>query len=166
MRSQYFIPILIFFPLLLIQTTIMPFIQISGVVPDLILILLVFYSINNNQIYGTVLGFIFGFLFDIIAGILLGSGMISKTIAGFTAGYFSSETKRDVYLRSFSFSLIVLLCSFIDSILYSFFSASISAADISTNLILLFFEQGMLPGFYTAIISLIIVFFSPRRGLK
>lgn len=162
MRFSYFIPIILFFPLLLIQVTIVPLFSLNGSVPDLILIILVFYTLRNGQIYGTVLGFILGFLFDLITGGLIGSAMISKTIAGFTAGYFSKETKRDQYLNSFLFSLIVLLCAAIDSIIYSFFSS----IDLSNNILLLLFEQGLLPALYTSVISTIMLLFSPRGGLK
>lgn len=159
MRSEYIIPILIFFPVLVIQTTIIPLVSIAGVLPDLILVLLVFYAIRTGNIYGAVLGFIFGFFFDLITGSLLGSAMLSKTLVGFIAGYFSNENKRDLYLHSYPFILIVLLCSIIDSIVYAFFSDT----DIGRNFLLLFFEQGMLPGLYTSIISLIVMIFMPKR---
>ena len=162
MRSQFFIPLLLFFPLLVIQTTIIPLFAFLNAVPDLILILLIFYSILYGQIYGTILGFVFGFLFDLITGSLLGSAMLSKTIAGFIAGYFSNENKRDIYLGSYVFSLIVLLCAFVDSIIYSFFST----ADIQRNILLIFFEQGMIPGLYTAILSIMVIIFIPRRGIS
>ena len=159
MRSEYIIPVLIFFPVLVIQTTIIPLVSIAGVLPDLILVLLVFYSIKTGHIYGAVLGFIFGFFFDLITGSLLGSAMISKTLVGFIAGYFSNENKRDLYLHSYPFILIVLLCSIIDSIVYAFFSDT----DLGRNILLLFFEQGMLPGLYTSIVSLIVMIFMPKR---
>jgi rod shape-determining protein MreD len=162
MRPQYFIPLLLFFPLLVIQTTIIPLFAFLNAVPDLILILLVFYSILYGQIYGTILGFVFGFLFDLITGSLLGSAMLAKTISGFIAGYFSNENKRDIYLGSYAFSLIILLCAFVDSIVYSFFSTT----DIQRNLLLVFFEQGMIPGLYTAILSIMVIIFIPRRGIS
>src|SRR4030065_1738770 len=109
MRSQYIVSLLLFFPLLIIQTTVVPLVSINGVIPDLILILLVFYSIRYGQIYGTILGFIYGFLFDLITGSLLGSSMLSKTLTGFVAGYFSNENKRELYLRSYTFALVVFL---------------------------------------------------------
>ena len=162
MRPQFFVPLLLFFPLLVIQTTIIPLFAFLNAVPDLILILLVFYSILYGQIYGTILGFVFGFLFDLITGSLLGSAMLAKTMSGFIAGYFSNENKRDIYLGTYVFSLIVLLCAFVDSMVYSFFSS----ADIQRNLLLIFFEQGMIPGLYTAIVSILVIIFIPKRGLS
>jgi rod shape-determining protein MreD len=107
------------------------------------------------------LGFIFGFLFDIITGSLVGSSVISKTISGFTAGYFSNENKRELYLNSYAFPLIVLLCGVIDSFVYSFFSSS----NLDSNFMLHMLQQGIFPGVYTSAISIIILFFRPKRRI-
>ncbi|HKI77048.1 MAG TPA: rod shape-determining protein MreD [Ignavibacteriaceae bacterium] len=162
MRAKYYIPILLFFPVLVIQITVIPLIAINGIIPDLIIILLVFYTMRNNQIYGTVLGFIFGFLFDLLTGTLLGSSMLAKTTSGFIAGYFSNENKRENYFKSYNFALIVLLCSVLNSVIISFFSS----VDVNTNLVAMIFQLGLLPGFYTSIISLIIIIFYPRRSFS
>ncbi|MGE5437236.1 MAG: rod shape-determining protein MreD [Syntrophothermus sp.] len=161
-NSNYIFPFLLFIPLLIIQLTLVPLISIRGFVPDLILILLVFYTLQSGQIYGTVLGFIFGFLYDLVTGSLIGSMMFAKTAAGFTAGYFANENKIETYFKSYSFTLIVLLCAVIDSLLYSIFSSK----EFTFNILLLFFEQGLLPGIYTAIISFIVVFFYPKRSFS
>lgn len=158
-KSQYILSIILFFPILLIQLTVIPLLSIGSVIPDLILILLVYYSITQGQIYGTVLGFIYGFLFDIITGSLIGSTMIAKTIAGFTAGYFSSENKRDQNLIAYNFALIVLLCAVIDSTINAFFSS----VDFNTNIFLLFYQHSLLPAIYSAAISLMIMIFYPKR---
>jgi rod shape-determining protein MreD len=161
MRSEYIWSIVLFFPLLIIQTTMVPFISINGITPDLILILLVFYTIRNGQIYGTVLGFAYGFLFDIITGSLLGSTMLSKTIAGFIAGYFTNENKREIYFKTYIFVLIVLLCSIVDLIINTF----LSSIELNTSIVLLLFEQGVLPGIYTAVLSAFIILFYPKRSI-
>lgn len=158
-KSQYIYSILLFFPVLLIQITVVPLISVSAVIPDLILILLVYYSITQGQIYGSVLGFIYGLLFDIITGSLIGSTMIAKTIAGFTAGYFSSENKRDEYLISYNFALILFLCAVIDSTINAFFSS----IEFNASIFILFFEHALLPAIYTAAIGLMIMIFYPKR---
>lgn len=161
MKFNYIISILIFIPVLIIQTTVVPLVSIGEVVPDLILILLVYYSITEGQIYGTVLGFIYGLFFDLVTGSLLGSTMIAKTVAGFVAGYFSSENKVDIYLMFFNFGLIVFLAALVDQIIYSFFSAF----DISTNILMIFFQNAFLPAFYTALLSMIIIIFVPKKRI-
>ncbi len=160
-KSQYILSFVFFFPLLLIQTTIVPLLAIETVIPDLILILLVYYSITQGQIYGSALGFIYGFLFDIITGSLLGSAMIAKTVAGFTAGYFSSENKQDQNLISYNFALIVLLSSLIDSTINAFFSS----INFTSNIFLIFFQFALLPAIYTSAIALMGMIFYPKRRL-
>jgi len=161
MKIDYILAVLLFFPLLIIQTTIVPLIAINGVVPDLIIILVVFYTLKMGQMHGTILGFVYGLLFDLITGGLLGSSMLSKTITGFITGYFYNENKKDIYLKSFIFPLIVLLASTIDSFILSFFST----VDLNTSITTFFIEQGILPGIYTAVFSIIVVVFYPRRRI-
>jgi len=162
MRSEYIWSVILFFPLLIIQTTIVPLIAIRGVTPDLIMILLVFYSMRCGQIYGSVLGFSYGLLFDLITGSLLGSTMLSKTLAGFIAGYFSNENKIENYFKSYIFFLIVFLCSIVDLVIYSFFTS----LDLNTSILKLLFEQGILPGIYTSILSIFVVMFYPKRSIS
>ena len=161
MKWELITPFITFLIVLLVQLTVIPFIAIAGVIPDLILISLVYYSISRNQFYGTVLGASYGFLIDLITGSLLGSSMLSKTIAGFTAGYFSTETKKDININTYIFSLIVFICALIDSIIFSFFSAF----DVQTNIFKLLFEQALLPSLYTAMVSILFIF-SPIRRRK
>ena len=162
MRFNLLIPLLIFFPVLLFQITVVPLISINGIVPDLVLILLVFYSISYGQVYGTILGAVYGFLFDLITGSLLGSMMLSKTVVGFVAGYYSAETRREKFLNTYAFTFIVLMCAVIDSVLFSFFSA----VDFNTNIFKLFFDQAFLPALYTGVVSTIIIFFPYRRNFS
>ncbi len=156
------LPIIIFIPVLLFQITVIPLISINGIIPDLILVLLVYYSISYGQIYGTVLGALYGFLFDMITGSLLGSMMLSKTIAGFIAGYYSAETRREKFLNTYAFTFIVLLCGVLDSVIVSFFSA----VDFNTNIFKLFFDQALLPALYTTVVSAIIIVIPYRRNFN
>jgi len=161
LRTKFLLSLLFFIPVLIIQTTLVQFITWKAITPNFILILLVFYTIMNGQLYGTILGFIYGLLFDLITGGLLGSAMLSNTLAGFIAGYFSNENKRYNYVKPFNFGLIVLLCSITASIIFSIFSTF----DFRTNIITSLFEDGLLPGFYTSIVAIILMFFYPRRKL-
>ncbi|MBK7229290.1 MAG: rod shape-determining protein MreD [Ignavibacteriales bacterium] len=161
MRTQHIISFVLFFPLLLIQTTVIPLLAIDTVIPDLIIILLVYYSITQGQIYGAVLGFIYGFLIDIITGTTLGSAMIAKTLAGFTAGYFSSENKVDQYLIPYYFALIVLFASLIDSTINAFFTS----INLTGNIFTVFFQYAILPAIYTAALALTVMIFYPKRKM-
>lgn len=161
MKWELITPFITFFAVLLVQLTVVPLIAIAGVIPDLVLISLVYYSISRDQFYGTILGGTYGVFLDLITGSLLGSSMLSKTIAGFTAGYFSTETKKEINITTYIFSLIVFICALIDSIIFSFFSAF----DVQTNIFKLLFEQALLPSLYTALVSVLFIF-SPFRRRK
>ena len=161
MKWELITPFITFFAVLLIQITVIPLIAVAGVIPDLVLITLVYYSISRDQFYGTVLGASYGFFIDLITGSLLGSSMLSKTIAGFTAGYFSTETKKEINISTYIFSLIVFICALIDSIIFSFFSAF----DVQTNIFKLLFGQALLPSLYTAVVSILFIF-SPFKRRK
>jgi len=161
MKWELITPFITFFAVLLVQLTVVPLIAIAGVIPYLVLITLVYYSISRDQFYGTVLGGTYGIFLDLITGSLLGSSMLSKTIAGFTAGYFSTETKKEINIGTYIFSLIVFICALIDSIIFSFFSAF----DVQTNIFKLLFEQALLPSLYTAMVSVLFIF-SPFRRRK
>ncbi|MCZ6701495.1 MAG: rod shape-determining protein MreD [Ignavibacteria bacterium] len=159
MKWDFILPLPIFLLVLLIQITIVPLISFAGVVPDLILILLVYYSIIKGQLYGTILGASFGIFVDLITGGLLGSAMLSKTVVGFISGYFSSETKREINITTYYFSLIVFICAIVESVIFSFFSTF----DLRSNIFSLFFEQALLPALYTGVVSILFILSPIKR---
>jgi rod shape-determining protein MreD len=163
MRSSYIIALLLFIPFIIFQLTVVPLISIQGIVPDTLLILLIYFTLREGQLYGTIMGFIFGLLFDIISGGVLGSAAFAKTIAGFIGGYFfteSTEGAENSNIKTYKFALIVLLCSLIDSTIFAFFSGS----DFDYSLAVLFLKQGVIPAVYTAVVSNVALLFVSRRA--
>ena len=51
MAKQFLIPALIFIPVAILQMSVVPLISLDYIAPDLIIILLVFFSINNGRTY-------------------------------------------------------------------------------------------------------------------
>ncbi|MGB5288455.1 MAG: rod shape-determining protein MreD [Ignavibacteriaceae bacterium] len=162
LNLKYFIPPLIFFPVVLIQLTVIPFISIQGVVPDLLLIAVVYLSISYGQIFGTITGASYGLLYDLISGNLMGSTMLSKTVAGFVAGYFSSETRRDKYLYTYSFSIVVLITGLIDAVIFALFSV----IDFNTNIFMALFNHALMPSIYTSLVSILLVIVPYRKNFE
>lgn len=161
MKNTVSIPFLLLIPVLILQMTVIPFLSFNGVSPDLILILLVFYTIRNNQMYGTIIGFIFGGICDLAFGTILGSTMIAKTLSGFIAGYFSSENKIDSYLTPINFSLIIFLVGIIDNSIFSFFSSF----NLSENFISSLLTNTIISSIYTSFISILVITSIPKRRL-
>lgn len=160
MRSDYIFAVLLFIPLAVIQLTLVPWLSYNQVGPDLILILLVFYTLRVGQLGGTILGFIFGLAFDLISGTILGSAMFTKTLSGFLTGYFYNENKVEQNIHSLSLLLIVFLIGTVDSIIYSFFGSSNTG---STSILIMFFMQGLLPGLYSSVLALPLVVFYTKK---
>jgi len=160
MKLKYIVPLFVFIPVVLIQLTVIPFVAIQEVVPNLILIAVVYFSISNGQIFGTITGASYGLLFDLISGNLVGSHMLSKTVAGFVAGYFSGETRREKYLYTYSFTLVILLSALADAMIFSFFSV----IDFNTNFLMALFNHALLPSIYTSIVSILVVVIPYKRA--
>lgn len=161
MIIQYLKPILFFIPLAVIQLVIVPLISISNIAPNLIFILIAYFTLKQGQVYGTILGFILGFLLDIISGGLIGAFMFSFTVSAFVVGYFYGENKIDINISTYFLLFILFVCGSINSFLY----AVISNANFNISLFFMMLEEGILPGLYTALFGLPIVIFHPKEGM-
>ncbi|MCU7494220.1 MAG: rod shape-determining protein MreD [Ignavibacteria bacterium] len=159
MRADYFIAILLMIPLTILQLTVIPFLSYNQIAPDLLLILLVYYTLKMGQMHGTILGFIFGLFFDLVSGGILGSAMFSKTLSGFLTGYFYNDNKVELNIHTFMFLFIVLVIGTVDSVTSSFFGS----AETSSNIITLILMQGLFPAMYSSVLSLPMVIFHSRK---
>ncbi len=160
--KKYLILLFYFIPLAVFQVTILPFASFKGVAPDLLIILLVFYTLRYGQIFGTVAGFLIGSLFDLISGGLFGAFMFSKTTTGFLVGYIYNENKVDEYIYSYIFIIIIFASGVIDSLVYSL----IVLSDSGFNILNLLFAKSLFPGLYTAAVAIPFLLFGKRKGLS
>ncbi len=99
--------VLVVVALLVFQASVIPFISLVGVTPDLLLIYVVVLSLREGQIPGTVGGFLIGLASDFVTGDFLGLGALTKTIAGFVAGFFFNETSPLQPLSTYTFLVVV-----------------------------------------------------------
>jgi rod shape-determining protein MreD len=112
--------ILISLLVLAVQTTLMPFLAIRGIIPDLLLIWIVYLAVRRGQVTGMLAGFLLGFAMDILAGAdgMLGLAALAKAVAGFVAGYFYNENKIQQTLGGTMFLVAVGLSALLHNILY------------------------------------------------
>jgi len=103
-----------FLIVLLVQLTILKYLQIFNWRPDLLLVLLVSYALLRGPSLGMSAGFIVGLTQDLLSTHLLGLTALAKTLAGFTAGIligrFSPRT--EFFLTLLVSSLVHDLCYF------------------------------------------------------
>ncbi|MGB9660981.1 MAG: rod shape-determining protein MreD [Moorellaceae bacterium] len=71
---------------LIIETTLLEFLKIAGVKPDLLLLLLVCVSRGCRAGQGAALGLVYGLLEDLAEGRLLGLNALIKMLVGYTVG--------------------------------------------------------------------------------
>lgn len=150
---------LVVFALLLIQTTILPFFSVGGFLPDLVLIWLVYTALCRGQVEATATGFVVGLAEDLLATQLFGLAALSKTVAGFFAGYFYNENKTDQTLGSYQFVLIVGLSSLVHN--FIFYTIFLQASDAPLLWTVLYY--GTATTLYTGIMSVLPMFAFARR---
>lgn len=105
--------ILVFVIALLLQAVVVPYFEIVHWKPDLILVVLIMFSVQYGRRAGSTAGFFAGAANDFISGGLLGLGALSRTITGFVAGwlaYFFQDRGQ------FIFTLFI--CGFIQDVIY------------------------------------------------
>ena len=100
---------------LLIQLTLINSISILGLKPDLIMVVVVVFSLLKGAKEGTVSGFASGLLQDIFSAGLLGINALAKTVIGFTCGILKEKIFHEHIL--FLIPLITFIASLMQSIL-------------------------------------------------
>ena len=81
-----FLAIFIFVGITLLQTTLLDFIAVRGIIPDLALILLVFLAVRRGSMNGQVVGFLGGIVEDIVSLSPLGFHSLIRALLGFLSG--------------------------------------------------------------------------------
>lgn len=142
-----------FFLALILQATLVPYIQIFHWRPDLILVLLVMFAIQFGQAAGSTAGFLNGLFSDLLSAHLLGLGSLTKAIAGFLSGNLATHLQQ----RS-QFVLTLFIVGFIHDLLY--FAIDTLGKSFSWELILFVY---IIPNlFYTMILGTFIYYLLNR----
>jgi rod shape-determining protein MreD len=145
--------------LILLQTTAVQLVSLNGIVCDLLLILIVYISIKDGQITGTVYGFSIGLVFDLISGGFLGLSSLTKAVCGFIAGYFFNDNKTEITLGSYRFLLVVLFSSLVHNFIYFILYQQGS----ELNFWLAILRIGLTTTLYTTTVSVIPVLIYARK---
>jgi rod shape-determining protein MreD len=148
---------------ILLQTTLARYLAVAGLPPDIALIWIVYLALKRGQIAGTVAGFCTGLVLDVLSGSdgMLGLAALSKTAAGFTAGYFFSENKTLQTLGSYRFVLLIFSVALVHNLIYFIIFLQGSGAHWWQAILL----YGIPAALYTAAVGLIPTFVFARRAL-
>ncbi len=153
--------LLITLVLITLQTTIVTFTSIANIIPDVMLIWIVTIAITQGQIPATVYGFGIGLILDLVSGQFLGLSALSKTVAGFLAGYFFHENKVGINLANYQFLIFVGAASFAHNLIYFAIFTQGSDVDLFTAV----FRFGLFSTIYTTFIASIPMFINSRKPM-
>ncbi len=111
---------------IVLQVVFGPWLMVCGIKPDFVLILVLFVAILNGRVVGQLFGFGIGLLVDIIGmGSFMGLSALSKTVAGFLAGFFKNRRNRFNRLMFYALSILIMLIQFTIVYLINFKSVEI-----------------------------------------
>jgi rod shape-determining protein MreD len=144
--------ILVSLLLLLLSTTLVKFLAISEIVPDILLVWIVYVAIREGQIAGMTAGFLLGLVVDLLSGPdgMTGVSALAKTVAGFLAGYFYNENKTLQTLGGYQFIVAIGVVSLVHNVIY--FLIFLQGTDMSWWRMILVYTAaiGLLPMFAIA----------------
>ena len=140
--------------LLIVQTTFIPYLAIGGFIPDILMPWLVYTALRRGKIEAAGYGFGVGLLQDLMTTKFLGLAALSKTICGFTAGYFVNENTTEQTLGSYRYVLLILLCCFIHDVVYF----TIFFQGMEGSLVVRVLQFSLASALYTGVVSLLPMF--------
>lgn len=113
------------FFLIMIHIYILNYIEIYGIIPDLLLIISILVTIKEGRFGGLIFSFILCLLFDILNNEIYGLTSISKLFIVFIAGFYYDEGKSILILSKFKFTLIIFILAIISNFIFYFFDPRI-----------------------------------------
>jgi rod shape-determining protein MreD len=156
--------ILVSLLLLTLSTTLLKFLSISEIVPDILLVWIVYIAIREGQIAGMTAGFLLGLSIDLLSGPdgMTGLSALTKTVAGFLAGYFYNENKILQTLGGYQFIVAIGVVSLVHNIIY--FLIFLQGTDMSWWRMILVY--GVPTTLYTVAVGLLPMFVIARKYLS
>lgn len=87
----------------LIETAVLSNLLFLPAIPDLLLICILYFSVNKGSLFGEVSGFVSGVFIDFLSGSPFGLNCLYRTIIGYIAGFF----KKMLNLKSVFVSILI-----------------------------------------------------------
>lgn len=133
--------------------------SVEGVSPQLIILVVVYISLREGQLFGMGSGFTIGLMNDLLATHFIGYTSFVGVMAGFVAGFFFKESDVELAARSFSFAWISAITLGITQLAAL---PIIASGELNYFYVFLKFTLGTTA--YTSVIAMIIVFVNGRKS--
>lgn len=140
--------------LFIAQLLFMPLIGVFEFTPDLLVIWLVYIGIRRGHIDATIAGFCIGLLQDSVTTQFFGLAALSKSLAGFLAGYFFNESTVGQTLGSYRLLVATAIVSALHNVVYY----SIFFQGHEESLLVAVFQMTVGITLYTSILAILPMF--------
>lgn len=80
---------------LILESTVLNYLKVAGVKPDLLLVFVIFTAILHGHFQGAKIGFVFGLVEDLFLGKYLGLNALSKMLTGYLIGLGENKVFKD-----------------------------------------------------------------------
>ena len=149
---------------IVIDATLVKFLAIANIVPDILIVWIVYIAIREGQMAATTAGFFVGLAVNLAGtgGEMLGLAALAKTFAGFTAGFFHNENKTYNTLGGYQFIVIVAVASIVHNIIY--FIIFLQGSGLTWMQSILYY--GIPTTIYTTAVALLPMFAFARKYLS
>ena len=141
---------------LVAHTTVMKFLAVRDITPDILVIWVVYLAIREGHIAGSTAGFFLGLMVDLLSGAdgMLGLSALANAIAGFIGGYFHNENKTQQTLGGTMFLVAVGVSALLHDIVY--FAIFLQGSDFGVPAMV--FRYGLPTTMYTVAFALLPMF--------
>jgi rod shape-determining protein MreD len=148
---------------LVVQTTVIPFLGIRTIVPDILVVWIVYLAVRDGHIAGSTAGFLLGLGVDLLSGSdgMLGLSSLAKSVAGFAAGYFHNENKTQQTLGGTMLLVAVGVAALLHNMIYFLIFLQGSSLDVWAMV----FQYGLPATLYTVAFALLPMFAFARKYL-
>ncbi len=102
-----------------IQSTILQYVEILNVKPNLLIIFVVFFALLRGSVEGGIIGLCAGLLMDLLAAKVFGVHSLLGLYIGVVIGYFNQQIFKESNIVAI---FLVVICTFSYEVLYFFFS--------------------------------------------
>lgn len=148
------------FVVILLQLFVINYFAVYSVIPDLLLIVIVLFTLREGRFSGLIFAFILSLLFDILGNDVYGLSSLSKIFVAFFVGMFYNEGKSILILSKFHFILIVFTAAIINNLIYYLFDIRETNFSFYTYLLYYTFANAI----YTSLLAVpALIYYSNKR---
>ncbi len=134
-------------------------ISVKGIIPDLLILLIIWITLRDGKIVGLISAFCIGLLYDYLSLNIFGVNALTKTIVAYVSGFFYKENEFLNIVKSNKIFVIVFISTLIHNVVYYLLMINLTESNL-WNIYFKFVFGSMI---YTFVFSLTSFFFRIKK---